>query len=287
MGIRDIFLTLIVVLLWGGNFPLIKYALTEMSPSSYGALRFVVSLLPIFFLKKPDVKWCYLLGVGVFLNLIKFALLFIAIDVGLSAGLASLLLQMQAFFTIIFSSLYLGQRPTRMQIFGTMIAFLGMGWIGLNMQNAHGNLTGLILIFGAAISWGIANLFYKQANCKNMVAFNAWASLIAPIPFIILSTYLDGPFVFFENLPNITLKGWGCILYAGIASTIVAASIWGHLIQKHSAALITPFALLIPIVGMGTCCMCHNELMTVEISIGCLTIFLGLIINQITFKEKN
>ncbi|MGH1540261.1 MAG: EamA family transporter [Arenicella sp.] len=277
----DILIVLFVVIVWGVSFSAIKIGLEELPPILFSALRFAIVAFPaIVFVPFPRHLAWQVLGVGFFLGVVKFSLLFIGMKAGTSAGLASLLLQAQVFFTIVLSIFLFKETINRLQLVGIIIAASGFTLFFINTNIAVGSsnvtVTGLILILMAALAWAISNLIMKKALDIDLLKFMVWASAIPPIPLIILS------YLFETNNPlqlvsQISPKSWGAIAYVGFISTLLAFALWGKLLSSYSAATVTPFALLIPVAGMLTSYLVFNEsLNSIEV-IGCLLVMLGLL----------
>ena len=162
MNIKDIGWVLLVIVIWGANFTVIKIGLEEIPPVLFSALRFAIVAIPaVFFIPFPKTSIWNVLGVGIFLGVIKFSLLFISMDVGVSAGLASLLLQAQVVFTIVLSVILFKEEIKKNQLAGIIIAVFGFC---LFFFSREGNLTllGLVLILFAALFWAISNLIMKK-----------------------------------------------------------------------------------------------------------------------------
>jgi O-acetylserine/cysteine efflux transporter len=189
MSIKDICLAFLVVMIWGLNFSIIKIGLEELPPILFSALRFALVALPaVFFVPFPKTSIWNVVGVGVFLGVLKFGCLFVAMKSDASAGLSSLLLQAQVFFTIGFSVLFYKEHITKSQLLGVVIASMGFS---LFFVNAGQNITylGLILILLAAFFWSISNLIMKKIKDVNLLHFMVWVCLIPPLP--LLSQYLE------------------------------------------------------------------------------------------------
>lgn len=190
MKFQHILLAILVTAVWGFNFVAIKTGLQEMPPFLYACSRFVISSLPLlWFIKKPDISWTLIISIGVTLGIIKFGLLFWGIHLGMSAGLASLLSQSQAFFTTLLAVLILKDRIYSHQIVGMVIAFSGIGLIGTTLYEGS-TLLGFILVIGGALSWAVYNILLKKAGNVNMFALTVWTGIIPPHPYVpLLSCY--------------------------------------------------------------------------------------------------
>lgn len=249
MDFKSIMCALLVVTVWGVNFSVIKLGLEELPPILFSGLRFLIVALPaIFFIPFVKTPVWHVLGVGLFLGVIKFGLLFVAMEKDASAGIASLILQAQVVFTIVLSAVVLKEQASRFQIAGAVIACSGFGLFFLS-ETGSVTLYGMVLILCAALSWAVSNLIMKQLKQVNLLHFMVWVSAVAPLPLFGLSYYLE------SNTPvtliqNTSAQSWLALLYVGPVSTLLAFALWGWLLGRHRAAAVTPFALLIPLVGM-------------------------------------
>ncbi|UIP26742.1 EamA family transporter [Photobacterium sp. TLY01] len=275
MKSRDLSIALLVVVIWGVNFSVIKIGLETLPPILFSALRFAVVAIPaVFFIPFPKTSVWNVLGVGVFLGVLKFGLLFIAMKADASAGLSSLILQAQVFFTIGLSVLLYQERISRYQALGILVAVAGFG---LFFLDAGGNITamGLMMILAAAFCWAIANTIMKRMQGVNLLHFMVWVSLVPPLPLLLISYFTETAQPL-DVLLAATTDTWLALLYVSYISTLLAFALWGHLLKSYPAATVTPFALLIPVVGMFTSTLVLNERMTVTEVAGAGLIFAGL-----------
>src|SRR5438105_8517309 len=107
---RHAVLALVVAVCWAVNFVVIEIGLESFPPLLFAALRFGLIAFPaIFFVPRPDVRWPAVVGVGLFICVGQFGLLFVAMNIGLPAGLASVIAPLQPLFTIPFAVVALGE----------------------------------------------------------------------------------------------------------------------------------------------------------------------------------
>ena len=110
-------LAVLVAAIWGLNFVVIEVGLEDFPPLLLSALRYALAALPLLVLGGvPAVRWRWVLAVGVAIGVVKFSLLFIGMDVGMPAGLASLVLQAQALFTVGLAAALLRERIAGSQV---------------------------------------------------------------------------------------------------------------------------------------------------------------------------
>ncbi len=279
---RDIGLIALVILAWGSNFTAMKLALEEVPPFLMVGLRFAILVPLIAVLKRPALPWSRILAVGALINMGQFAFLFAALNAEASAGLASLLIQMQAPLTIALSYLVFGERIRPLQIAGLALALAGLGVFA---ASSGGNVTGLglALLLMAALSWACGNLVLKRVGRVDTLALFIWASLVPPLPMLALSVAVEGPAPF-ATIAAMSAQGWLAVIYVALASTVLGYSIWGALLARHPAALVTPFALLIPVVGVSIAALVLGESLTPRDAIGGAIILAGLALTQMGAK---
>ncbi|WP_440057013.1 EamA family transporter (plasmid) [Pseudoalteromonas sp. T1lg65] len=280
MDKKSVLLVLLVVFVWGVNFPIIKIGLVELPPILFSAMRFLIVAIPaVLFIPRPKTSFWNVLGVGLFLGVLKFSFLFVAMQSEVSAGLSSLLLQAQVLFTIILSMVFFKESLDRYQGIGIIIAIVGFGLFFLNTGGGT-SIWGLILLLSAAIFWSISNLIMKRLSGVNLLHFIVWVSLIPPLPLLMLSLLLESPDPL-GLLLSASSQTWLALAYVGYVSTLLAFAVWGWLLRSNNAAQVTPFALLIPVVGLASASFMLGEQLTLLEAVGGLTILLGLFISVV------
>lgn len=276
---KHLLFALLIVVIWGLNFIAIYYGLQVFSPYLFCTIRFALCAFPfVFFLPKPQAPWHYLVAYGVINFAIQFGLLFSSINVGLSPGLASLLMQTQIFFSIILSYFLFGEIPSLIKIIGSLISFIGLGIVAFNI-NGNSTGLGLILVLLAALSWGLGNIATKKVNAKSPLALVVWGNLFA-LPFMaIASLFFDGPTAIVESFSKVSFLIILALAYVVYLSTHVAYGVWGFLVQTYPAATIAPYTLLIPVVGFISSAVFLNEGITSWKIIASCFIMAGLVFN--------
>jgi O-acetylserine/cysteine efflux transporter len=255
-------LTLAVVAVWGTNFVVIKWGLDEFQPFTFAALRYFFCAIPfVFFMKRPPVPWRWLAAYGVFLGG-QFAFLFYAIRGEISPGLASLVVQTQVFFTIGLSVWLFREKVSAIAAAGTLLAALGLGVIALNLD-ATVTLKGIALVVCAAFCWACANIVVKQAARAgvkfDMLSFVAWSSLFAVPPLVAMALAFEGWTPALQAMREASLVGWAAVAWQVVGNTLFGYVAWSWLLTRYDAAVITPFALLIPVFGMGASAVMLGE----------------------------
>jgi O-acetylserine/cysteine efflux transporter len=279
MSPKDLVLALLVIIVWGLNFVVIKVGLHDMPPMLLGALRFILVAFPaVLFIKRPQIPLRWLLAYGLSISLGQFAFLFSAMALGMPAGLASLVLQAQAFFTLLFAVLLLGERLRLANLFGLLVAALGLLLIGL--QGGHSmTLLGFVLTLCAAAMWALGNIATRKLGKVNLVSLVVWGGLIPPLPFLGLSWLLEGPALMASALRGINLDSILVLLYLAFGATLLGYGLWGRLLLRYPASQVAPFSLLVPVVGLSSAALLLDEQLSRLQLLGALLVMLGLLLN--------
>lgn len=279
MSPRDLILALLVVTVWGLSFIAIRWGVDEVAPLLMTALRYTFAALPaVFFVRRPNVPWRVLIAYGLAIGVGQFGLLFVAVKLGMPPGLGSLVVQLQVFFTIGLAVLFLGERPKPVQWLGALVAFAGIGVIGIERLEGAA-LIPLLMTVLAAFFWGAGNTVTKRAGKIDMLGFVVWSSLVPPLPLLALSLLLEGPGAIPAAMQHITWLGGGSLLFMAWCATLFGYGTWSMLLAKYPAGVVAPFALLVPISGIGAAALLLGETITwLEIA-GSLLVFGGLLLN--------
>lgn len=260
MPLKHLLLALAVVFVWGTNFVVIRWGLDGLPPFLFAALRFAFSALPwLLFVPRPTAPWRKMAAFGVLLGVGQFGLLFLAMQSNISPGLASLVVQLQVFFTIGLSLLLMGERVRGFQVVGLLLALAGLGVIALHLNAAVVTWLGLGLVVSAAFFWASANLVVKSLGSVNMLHFMVWSSVFAVPPLLALSWAIEGPALMQTALTQATPLVWASVLWQALGNTLFGYGVWNWLLARHPAATVAPLALLVPVFGMGASALSLGE----------------------------
>ena len=280
LPLRHLLLALAVVAVWGTNFVVIKLALGHLPPLLFAALRFTLAALPmVFFLPRPAASWGNLAAYGLLIGVGQFGLLFIAMNGHISPGLASLVIQVQVFFTIGLAMHFSGERLQPVQ---WLALALGAGGIAIIIGHTDGSTTllGLALILLAALSWAGGNLVARQAGRINMVAYVVWSSLFAAPVLAVLSLLLEGRDAISAGLRAADTGTWLAVGWQAWGNSLFGYAAWAWLLSRHPAAIITPMALLVPLFGMGSAALWLGEPLPAWKLLAAALIIGGLAVNM-------
>ena len=292
MSVSHVLQALLVVLIWGVNFVVIRWGLNEVPPFLLAAARFSLVVFPaIFFIKKPNVPWRWLIAYGLFNSFGQFAFLFWAMKVGMPAGLASVVHQAQVFFTLIFSVLILQQRTQVTQWLGLMIAVLGLALIayGKNVGSAAGmqmTTVGLLLNLLGAASWAMGNVVVSAMRRAGIqpepFGLVIWSSLIPIVPFLLISGLFERHV--YPDWQAISWHSMVSALYLAWAATLLGYGLWSRLLSQYEPNRVAPFTLLVPVVGLLTAWLVLGERLNFWQLWGSACLLIGLAVNVLGLR---
>jgi O-acetylserine/cysteine efflux transporter len=279
MSPKDLLLALSIIIVWGVNFVVIKVGLDGLPPMLLGGLRFALVALPaVFFIKRPQLPLFWLFAYGATISLGQFAFLFEAMAQGMPPGLASLVLQAQAFFTMIFAALFIGERMRASNLLGLLVAAGGLAMIGLEGDHVTPIHAVILTLCGSAM-WALGNIITRRFGNVNLLGLVVWGGLIPPIPFFALSLWLEGPERIAYALQNISLSSLLALAYLSFVATIFGYSLWSGLLSRYPAGKVAPLSLLVPVVGLASAAVLLGEQLTEGQWLGGVLVMAGLLIN--------
>jgi O-acetylserine/cysteine efflux transporter len=280
-------LALAVVAIWGSNFVVIKFALAHLPPLLFAALRFALAFLPAALLiRRPPVRPLLLALYGVFIGVGQFGLLYLAMRADISPGLASLVVQVQVFFTIGLAMRLRGERVLPAQWLALALAASGIVWIALH-TDATTTPLGLGLVLLAALGWAAGNTVSRAAGRVNMLGFVVWSSAFAVPPLLLLSLLFEGPVAITAGLAAADAGTWLAVLWQSLGNTLFGYGIWAWLLSRHPAATVTPMALLVPVFGIGASALVLAEPMPGWKLQAAALVIGGLVFNFIVTRPKS
>jgi O-acetylserine/cysteine efflux transporter len=256
---KDLVAALGVVVIWGLNFVAMKYSLRAFTPFQLGAVRYLFASLPlVLIVKRPQLPLRWLLCYGLAQGVGQFGFLFAALQAGMTAALASVLMQTQVFFTTLLGMVLLHERIGKPLRAGLALAAIGLGCFALNFIGGSAGgattLAGLVLNLMAAAMWGASNIITRRAQQAHpnydALQFVVWSSLVPILPFIAMSLLFDPAATRWQWL-HAGFGAWAGAAYLGWIATILAYGMWTGLFKRHPANRVAPFSLGVPIVGLA------------------------------------
>lgn len=286
MSPRHSLLALLVVVIWGANFVIIDAGLVDVPPLVFLALRFVAVCIPaIFFIKPPTIGWRNILLIGSFLSLGQFALLYLALALGMPPGLASLILQTQVIFSIVISALFLRERPSRRQAIGVLIGMLGLVLVIVG-HSASAPWLPLLVVLGSALSWAIGNVLARRSKAASGLGLVVWSGAVVPLPALALAVIVESPPVVWDALTHLSIAAILSTLYTAIAASLIGYGIWNTLLARYPTSAVVPFTLIVPVVGIVAAWLVQGEVPGALELIGGVVMLSGLAAAVVQWRRR-
>lgn len=277
---KDICISLALMCLWGFNFSAIKLGAMQTDPILLTALRFTFAIFPaIFFVRRPPEAVRYLIAYGLIFGLGVWGMMVWSINLGVSAGMAGLLLDMSIISSLVIGYFLLKEKITPNKVFGAALAVVGL-LMSLLLTDGSVPLRALPLTLIAALSWSLMALVVKKSKTRHVFAFSVWGMLFAPLPLILFAYIFKGTQPFLDLPSQLNEQVWFSILFQAYPTTLLGYWIWNRLTIKYPLSTMAPFTLLTPIFGLIGGVIFYNESVTL-IKLLCFALILsGLAVSQ-------
>ena len=277
---RDRAVAVVVALVWGANFTAIHLSLEHFPPFFLVALRFALIAVPtVLLVPRPAVRTRWLLGYGLGFGVLQFAFLYLAMAQGMPTGLASLVLQASAPFTVLLGAALLRERLTGRQVLGTGLAVVGLTGIAVHRAGLGGGaaLLPVVLTLCGGLGWALGNLSSRQAAPDSPLRLTLWMAAVPPLPMLGLALLLDGPAAIGTSLttlgtPRATLALAG-LAYTVLVATVLGSGLWTTLLARYPSSTVAPFSMLVPVAGFATSWLVLRERpASIELALGALVV---------------
>lgn len=273
---HHVLLAVTITAIWGLNFSVIKIGLATVDPFILAGIRFSLCALPaVFFIRRPAVPWRYLIGYGLVFGIGLWGVVNLGIKAGLSAGIASLVLQFSAFFTLLLGGWVFKEALTRFQVAGLLIALAGLSCI-IALSDGSVTTTGLLLVLLGAVSWSVANVLSKKANTRDVFAFLVWSSAFSPLPLFALDYLVNGSAGYTALATQLDSTAVLSILFQVYPNTLFGYWVWNSLLKAYPVSTVAPLSLLVPIFGLLGSVLVFGEAVSSTKLLAVVLIVLGL-----------
>lgn len=279
---RDLLLIILVMAIWGFNFSMIKLGVTEMDPLLIAAARFFCATFPIiFFIRRPNVPWRYLLAYGLVFGTGIWGMASSSITFGLSSGMASVLLQIDVLTTVLVGVLFYKEIISGRMWLGITIALAGL-LVSIMYTNGNVTLAGILFILISAVCWPLAGVIVRQSGTRSAFAFNIWGMLFAPLPLLGLSVLLNGVEILEITYQQWNSNAWISVLFQAYPTTLFGYWVWNKMLLRYPMSQMAPLTLLVSVFALVSGYLIYGEQLSIAqwISCGAFLAGIGLVLYQ-------
>jgi O-acetylserine/cysteine efflux transporter len=248
MALRDFFLLMAMCLIWASNNIISKIVVSDMMapPLAYAAVRFaLVALLTLpWLLPAPRPIW-RMIVIAQLIGGLNFALLFVGFKTATPSA-ASIIIQLGVPMTTVLSMVMLGEQVRWRR--------------GLGMALT---LAGAVLVM------------WHPTGVKPM-QFQAWVGFCSVWPLVVMSAFWEH-----DQVGAMLNAGWpflAAVIYSAVIVSIIAHTVYYHLIQKYEATLISPLTLMTPLATIVMGVLITKDHFDVRMGIGAALALLGVLI---------
>jgi len=245
LGGRDLVLVLLICIAWALNFLTSAYALREIPPFLFTAVRLsILALVLVWFVKPPPQgQWPRMVAVAMFNGVLHFGLSFWALH--LAGDLASPAIAMQSYVPMaaVLAWFLLGERFGWRTGLAIAISFAGVLVLGFDPIVLDAPMS-LVLMLISALFLAIGTVVMKRLSGVDMFSQQGWTAILSVLPLLVLSAVFEPGG--FAGLRDATWIGWGGALYSAVFASMLGHGLYYVLVQRHPVAQVTPWLLLAP-----------------------------------------
>ncbi|EKO3379805.1 EamA family transporter [Vibrio fluvialis] len=273
---RDLLLIISVMAIWGFNFSMIKLGVSEMDPLLIAAARFFCATFPIiFFVRKPNVQWRYLMAYGLVFGTGIWGMASCSITFGLSSGMASVLLQTDVLTTVLVGVLLYKEVISARMAAGIVVSVVGLV-VSIIYTNGNVTLAGVVFIMISAICWPLAGVIVRKSGTRSAFAFNIWGMLFAPLPLVALSVAMNGWDVLSNTYQQWNSNAWISVLFQAYPTTVFGYWVWNKMVLKYPMSQLAPMTLLVSVFALLSGYAIYDEQLSLAQWVSCSTFLLGI-----------
>lgn len=269
---------LLVPLLWGFQFVVIKVGLAAFPPLFFLGLRFaIIAALVLPFVGRPTRRELGpIVGISIFMGGLNFGLVYAGLAQG-QAGVLAVAFQLQTPFTVLLAWPFLGERPSPRVILGVGIAFGGVA-LTVAAPAVPVKLLPTLLVIGAGLAMAIGNVLTKRHGPFEPLKLMAWVSLFTVPQVWAVSALLEhGQLASLHAAPPMA---WLAFAYTVVLGGIAGFGLWFWLIAQCSMARIAPYGLLQTAYAIASGVLFLHEPLTARLAAGALICICGVGITQ-------
>ncbi|NHN56976.1 EamA family transporter [Calidifontibacter sp. DB0510] len=289
MPVRHRLLAILVAACWGVNFLAIHASLEQFPPFLCSAMRWTLLAVPtILFVPRPKVPVRYLMGYGIGFGILQFTFLYWGMSAGMPTGLASLVLQCSAPFTVILGAVLLHEPTNRRKALGVAVAVAGLAIVG-SARAGGATWWPFVLTVLGGLGWALGNLASRLAAPPNPLHLTMWMSVVPPLPMLALSLIVEGPQRDLTALRTAASAPWALagLAYTCLIGTVLGSGLWTWLMARHPASTVAPYSMLVPVVGLSTAWVVLDERPSVVELVGAVVVVAGVLFASTTRLRRS
>jgi len=283
---RDLALAALLILVWASNFPVAAMGLERLPPFTLTTLRFLFAAFPaILFVRLPSRLWRSAALFGLLIGVGQFGLLYLGIELGLTPTLASLVVQMQVFFTTALAVMLFGERIHLHNLAAFAVAACGLAVIAWHWGTSA-PIAGTLLALASALAWALCNTVARKIDRDQMFAFIVVASALGVPPLLAATIMVEGDRPLIQAFAHPDAEIVAIVAWQSFANSLWGYTLWNRLLGRYGAAQVAPFTLPVPVIaGILSSIFLGESLGLWKIG-ACLLVLSGVAINLLGQRQS-
>ena len=281
------FYLIILSIVWGSSFILMKKALLGITPVQLGALRMIftaIFLLSVAFSSIKKIKkrhWKYIVYTalaGTFIPGFLFAFAITTID----SSIVSILNSFTPFNTLILGSIFFGFAFKKAQLYGVLIGLVGTSVLILKGADLHPdqNYWYALLIIIASVGYAFnANMLKKYLSDLDALAITTGNFLLLIIPATIVLFCTDF-FETFDSGNEVLMHSLGYLVVLSVLGTGIAKTIYNKLVHISDPLFSSSVTYLIPLVAIFWGVLDGEKLSLIQVFSGAIILIGVYLVNK-------
>lgn len=260
---------------WGVNFPLTKLGLRELPPLLMTTARFALTAILLLPLARPPVGQFRPVALLAFtFGLLHFGLFFGGLkDIG--GGAAAVAIQVQVPFAALLAAIFFDDRLGWRRALGMVLALAGIVAVA-GTPDIAGHHLAFAMVVASGLVWAVTNIQIKRLAGLDANTVTAYVALFATPQVLLASLVLED-----GQIAAIAGAGWhavAAIVYLSVVVSIIGYAAWYRMMQLYPINMVTPFALLIPVIGIASSAIVLDEQLTWQSALGSAMTLIGVAI---------
>ena len=277
MKFRDIFLAVLVTLIWGSYFTASKIILISFPPLLFAGLRFLLLFIitsPFIFKDRPPIKTVFGFSIIMFLNMIA-----LNHAIGLCMNLSPIILinELVVPLSTLFGIIVFKERFYMKDALGIALAFIGFTLVIKIKTDESTSSIAIILTVIASLLFAGYNLIAKKLASFNIITVISLSSLFTFPMFLILSFFQEN----WPSLEEIQPESIKALIYIVLIGSLLSHFLWMYLLNKYPLGKVVPFTLLSPLFGCIISVITLGEKIKNNVLWGGALVMLGLILIEL------
>ncbi|HET9453166.1 MAG TPA: DMT family transporter [Gemmatimonadaceae bacterium] len=285
---------LVMALIWGVNYSVIKYGMTFVSPMAYNTLRVILAAVVLFAIARAfGGAWpsrrdtLTLLALGVLGNGL-YQMLFAEGVSRTRAGEAALVVGASPALIALFGRLKGVERVTTRGVIGISLSIFGVGLVVLGRaasgpSASDGSLLGDLLVLAGSVCWAVYTVYLIPFTTRVSGLYVVALSLLGGSAFLLV---IGAPALLAQDW-HLPARAWMALVYSGIGALVIAYLLWYRGVKVLGATRTAMYANLQPIIALMVAWLTLGERPTSWQVVGAATIVGGVILTRVPASEAS